>query len=187
MFGSVFDVFRRTVRMLSGGGRTPAPSSLVRSVAGLVEIPSGGDAGLPAAAVSGLAGVLGSGLGDERRGEVAGAAARGGLIPMLLGAILRGSDDRGEDVATAAVRFAMPAPVHAEAVSIGDRIVPADYGANALPRELGPASSERSATPVVIQIQALDSRSILDRSSDIAAAVRDAMLHSHALNDLIRE
>jgi hypothetical protein len=42
-------------------------------------------------------------------------------------------------------------------------------------------------TNVTIQIQALDSRSILDRSDEIARALREAMLNSHAVNDLIRE
>ncbi len=40
---------------------------------------------------------------------------------------------------------------------------------------------------VTIQIQALDSRSILDRSDDIARAVREAMLNSHSINGTIAE
>jgi hypothetical protein len=44
-----------------------------------------------------------------------------------------------------------------------------------------------SLPQVTIQIQALDSRSILDRSDDIARAVREAMLHSHSVNDVIGE
>lgn len=40
---------------------------------------------------------------------------------------------------------------------------------------------------VTVQVQAMDSRSFLDRSEDIARAVREAMLHSHALNDVINE
>jgi hypothetical protein len=39
--------------------------------------------------------------------------------------------------------------------------------------------------PVQISIQALDARSILERSSDIAQAVRQAMLSNHEItNDM---
>jgi hypothetical protein len=37
-----------------------------------------------------------------------------------------------------------------------------------------------------VQVQALDSQSFLDHSDDIAAAVRQAMLTSTTLNDVIR-
>ena len=43
------------------------------------------------------------------------------------------------------------------------------------------------APQVTIQIQALDSRSILDRSEDIAKAVQVAMLHSHELKTTLSE
>jgi hypothetical protein len=50
-------------------------------------------------------------------------------------------------------------------------------------------SRPQSAYPtnVTVQIQALDSRSILDRADDIAKALREAMLHSHSVNDVIHE
>ncbi|MGB9604884.1 MAG: hypothetical protein ACPL88_03275 [Bryobacteraceae bacterium] len=40
---------------------------------------------------------------------------------------------------------------------------------------------------VTVQVQAIDSRSFMDHSWEIARAVRDAMLHSHALNDVVVE
>jgi hypothetical protein len=40
---------------------------------------------------------------------------------------------------------------------------------------------------VTIQIQALDSRSIMDRRDDIANAVKEAMLQSHPINDVVAE
>ncbi|MEK7406858.1 MAG: hypothetical protein AAB225_17415 [Acidobacteriota bacterium] len=40
---------------------------------------------------------------------------------------------------------------------------------------------------VTVQVQAMDSRSFLDHSGEIARAVREAMLHSHALNDIVSE
>jgi hypothetical protein len=41
--------------------------------------------------------------------------------------------------------------------------------------------------PIQITVQAMDSRSFLDHSDDIARAVREAMLHSHSLNDVVGE
>jgi hypothetical protein len=40
---------------------------------------------------------------------------------------------------------------------------------------------------VVVNVNALDSQSFMDRSSEIARAVREAMLHMHPINDLIGE
>jgi hypothetical protein len=38
-----------------------------------------------------------------------------------------------------------------------------------------------------VQVQAMDSQSFLDHSGDIAMAVRQAMLQSSVLNDVVRE
>ncbi|MGE5569003.1 MAG: hypothetical protein ACM3S5_08205 [Rhodospirillales bacterium] len=40
---------------------------------------------------------------------------------------------------------------------------------------------------ITIQVQAMDSRSFLDHSEEIARAVREAMLNSHALNDVVND
>ena len=40
---------------------------------------------------------------------------------------------------------------------------------------------------VVVNVNAMDTQSFMDRSNDIARAVRDAMLHMHPVNDLISE
>jgi hypothetical protein len=54
-----------------------------------------------------------------------------------------------------------------------------------------PANSQASApattTQITVQVQAMDSQSFLDHSNDIALAVRQAMLQSSVLNDVIRE
>jgi hypothetical protein len=48
-------------------------------------------------------------------------------------------------------------------------------------------SSGGAAPQITIHVQAMDSRSFLDRSEDIAQAVRKAMLESNVLNDVVRE
>jgi hypothetical protein len=63
-----------------------------------------------------------------------------------------------------------------------------------LPRT-GPLSTDISSLPptdvrvpqITVNVQAMDSRSFLDHSDDIARAVRDAMLNMHALNDVVSE
>jgi hypothetical protein len=62
---------------------------------------------------------------------------------------------------------------------------PIDYSEQGLPR--GAATHAAPASNITIQIQALDSRSILDRSDEIADAIRKSLLESHSLTDTLRE
>jgi hypothetical protein len=63
-------------------------------------------------------------------------------------------------------------------------------GATAIPalraREQG-VPPERSQTQVVVQVNAMDSRSCMDHSDDIARAVREAILNMHPLTDAVSE
>jgi hypothetical protein len=59
-----------------------------------------------------------------------------------------------------------------------------DYGEGGVPRPVTAAAAQQQIT---VQVQAMDSQSFLDRSNDIAAAVRKAMLETSTLNDVIRE
>ncbi|MCS7024723.1 MAG: hypothetical protein NZV14_07965 [Bryobacteraceae bacterium] len=81
----------------------------------------------------------------------------------------------------------MPERIHREAMSTGDNLWMADFSAEGSPRAMVDGWQPWARAPVVIQIQALDSRSFLDRSAEIAAAVKDAILHSHSLQDVMRE
>jgi len=54
--------------------------------------------------------------------------------------------------------------------------------------QLWRGQAERAAAPqITVQVQAMDSRSFLDHSEEIARAVREAMLNSHSLNDVVSE
>jgi hypothetical protein len=67
---------------------------------------------------------------------------------------------------------------------------PIGYGQNGLPRltqEEGATRSAAGAARVLIQVNAIDSRSFMDHSHEIAQAVRQAMLNSHALNDVVSD
>jgi hypothetical protein len=56
------------------------------------------------------------------------------------------------------------------------------------PQPAGPAAGASSGQPYInVTVQAMDARSFLDRSSDIAAAVRDAMLNLNSINDVVND
>ena len=118
-----------------------------------------------------------------------------GLMPLVSG--LAGLFGGGSSPAPAPLtRYAMPQPIQIEAAnSRSDGIQAADYGQNGLPRAYDPGAGATTAPQtngtgaqqIVVNVQAMDSQSFLDRSSDIAQAVREAMLNMHPLNDVVSE
>jgi hypothetical protein len=112
-----------------------------------------------------------------------------GIGPLATGLMtLFGSKSTEEPVPTAA--FEPPAPIAVEAGLTSDRqFARTSYGADGVPRAAtsGGNTSAGAVPPIQINVQAMDSRSFLDHSDDIARAVREAMLHSHALNDVVSE
>ncbi|HXP87513.1 MAG TPA: hypothetical protein VN841_22465 [Bryobacteraceae bacterium] len=65
-----------------------------------------------------------------------------------------------------------------------------DYSQGGQPRPVSTSNSGAggagSGPQITVQVQALDSQSFLDHSTDIAMAVRQAMLESNVLNDVIQ-
>jgi hypothetical protein len=107
-----------------------------------------------------------------------------GLSPLISGLVsLFGGG--GQSAPAPLVPFVAPLPVNLKAgVSAGNAgPFAVDTGAGGLPR----AVPSTSSTQVTVNVQAMDSQSFLDHSHDIAAAVRQAMLTSTTLNDVIRE
>jgi hypothetical protein len=49
----------------------------------------------------------------------------------------------------------------------------------------GGSAAMAAPTQVTVHVNAMDSQSFMDRSSDIASAVREAMLNLHPINDVI--
>jgi hypothetical protein len=69
---------------------------------------------------------------------------------------------------------------------------PVTYGQNGLPKlapqDRAQGSTAQSSQPQIsIQVNALDSRSFMDHSHEIAQAVRQAMLNSSSLNDVVSD
>jgi hypothetical protein len=80
--------------------------------------------------------------------------------------------------------FTLPSSVQSNAgltASAPGQVVPVSYGETGQPR----AQSGSASPQVTIQVNAMDSQSFLDHSDDIANAVKQAILNSNSLNDVI--
>jgi hypothetical protein len=106
-------------------------------------------------------------------------------IAQVLDKIFSGSD---ESTTASTTGYLPPSPVSVEAGVYGGLagLHPIQYGQTSLPRAAAPVG-QKLQTPVTIQVQAMDSRSIIDHSSEIAEAVKEALLNSHSLNDVVTE
>jgi hypothetical protein len=118
-----------------------------------------------------------------------------GVGPIVAGLMsLFGSKDA--EPLPALEKFSAPAPVSVEAgLSSTRELGSIRYAQGGRPEMEAPPSAAGSngaplqgSTPTInVNIQAMDSRSFLDRQDDIARAVREAMLHSNSLNDVVME
>jgi len=138
---------------------------------------------------------------ENLRGLVAGlsggAAGGGGVGPLLrsglglvpLGVAIAGLFRGGEKEETQTFeRFELPAPIEVRA-SNSDNLTQRVPSGVSRQTEAAPAPAPAEARPaqVVVNVSAMDSQSFMDRSADIARAVREAMLNMHPLNDVIDE
>ncbi len=106
----------------------------------------------------------------------------GGILPLVSGIFkaFSGGTDAGQ--IQPLLKFASPAAVQAEAgLTTSGNLALIDRN------ERGDLRTVGGGTQITVQVQALDSRSFIDRSDDIARAVRDAMLHSSSLNDVVQD
>lgn len=108
-----------------------------------------------------------------------------GLSPLIAGIAQLfgggGNDARPDPL----VKFALPPAIQVNAgvSESGGPAFAVDHPQGGLPR---PAPQSTPAQ-ITVHVQAMDSRSFLDHSGDIANAVRQAMLESSVLNDVVRE
>jgi hypothetical protein len=120
-------------------------------------------------------------------GSIASTVLGGGSIPspIMSGLMsLFGAGDSNQTTA-ATVPFMLLAPVQYEAGLTGGspgQVSPVSYGDTGQPRAQAAAASQ-----VNIQVNAMDSQSFLDHRDEIARAVREALLTSNSLNDVISE
>lgn len=117
-----------------------------------------------------------------------------GLAPLITSLVshFAGGDSAGP---LPLVKYAMPAAIDFQAAETGSRVTAMDYDQAGMPRSSAPVSGRQDAQRTVtspapqitVNVQAMDARSFMDRSNDIALAVREAMLNLHSINDVVNE
>lgn len=123
-------------------------------------------------------------------GSVASSILGGGLgLSSIVTGLMSLFGGGGSSAPTAPTPFSLPSAIQYEGgynASTG-QVSPVDYGESGTLRTVGSSATttQPQASTVQISINALDSQSFLDHSDDIAQAVRQAMLGSSSLNDVI--
>jgi hypothetical protein len=112
----------------------------------------------------------------------------GGLssVSPLLGGLLSLFGGGGGQTLAVPAPFMLPAPVQSQAgltSSAPGQVVPVSYSETGQPR----AQSSSASQQITVQVNAMDSQSFMDHSDDIAMAVKQAILNSSSLNDVISE
>lgn len=146
-----------------------------QTLAAMVQPASGGSSG--GSGGDSILGTIGSTLGGVLGGGL-------GLAPLVSG--IAGLFGGGDSSAPAALpTYMAPLPIHLDAGfrEGGGGPFGVDTSQGGAPR----AMTNSSGPQITVQVQAMDSQSFLDHSGDIALAVRQAMLQSNVLNDVIRE
>ena len=115
------------------------------------------------------------------------------FLPLITGIAKLFGGSKAETASSPAAAFALPAALRVEAgMGSGGAVGGVSYDGNGAPRFDTRRVSEsalptRWAPEINIQVQAMDSRSFMDHSEEIARAVRAAMLESHMLSDVVSE
>jgi hypothetical protein len=135
--------------------------------------------------------------------SIAGTVLKSGFgMAPLVGELLGLFGGGGSPAPAPLVKYAMPAAINFEAADSGSGTTNAGTDQFGMPRAYSagaaegnsPASGAASRTSgstaspqITVNVQAMDARSFLDRSTDIAAAVRDAMLNLNSINDVVND
>jgi|SRR5581483_732445 len=175
--GSVEDVLAST---------TTANEGLSEAIAQLAEQLRQLQAGSPTAAQR--ASVDRSTSGSSMGGTLLEVLGGGlGLSPLIWGIVGLFDGGGGSPAPALLTRFALAPSIQANAgvSESGGQVFAVDYPQGGLPRAV--STPMPAPAQITVQVQAMDSRSFLDHSGDIALAVRQAMLESSVLNDVVRE
>ncbi len=118
-------------------------------------------------------------------GGVASSLLGGGILgPIVSGLMSLFGDHNDSQTPAPLTKYVLPAKVDYQGGTQGGNIASVDYDQSGKPRSTAAAAQGQQIT---VNVNAMDSRSFLDHSSDIANAVRRAMLESNSLNDVIGE
>lgn len=115
-----------------------------------------------------------------------------GLVPLVAGLV--GLFTGGSDAPPPLEKYLMPSAISFASADVGRGLAAVDFDQMGAPRVYGaavpPAAAPQNAPvapQVTVNVQAIDAQSFLDYSSQIAQAVRGAMLNLSSLNDVVSE
>ncbi|QOY89303.1 hypothetical protein [Paludibaculum fermentans] len=111
-----------------------------------------------------------------------GAASWVSWVNPLVGGLMSLFDGGSDDTQAALAPFVMPAKQKYDVAfseNGGDLMMPLDRGEDGRVRSAG--------ANVVVQVEAMDSRSFVDRAPEIAQAVKRALLESQGLSGVMQE
>ncbi|MEX2263560.1 MAG: hypothetical protein WD696_16505 [Bryobacteraceae bacterium] len=194
----------------TSGALTESISELSRRVDGLREVAVGQTETVGANTQAILQNTVVQSSGGARdairtAGQVASGILQNALpLAPLVSAVGRLFRGREPEPPPALTTYIAPSPIHLEAAN-GELsyagLRPVSSGQLGRARSIAPAYDNSSfnvssqaplpqtvtAPQITVQVQAMDSRSFLDHSHDIARAVREAMLNTHPINDVIND
>lgn len=118
-------------------------------------------------------------------GGIGGGLLGGFGLSPIVGGLLRlfgfGGGGDSAQVAAPLARYDAPASLAVDAGLSNGQLSEVSRGAGDRLRTVS------AAPQVTVQVNAIDTQSFLDRSDDIARAVRQAMLESHPINDVVAD
>jgi hypothetical protein len=191
---ALLDALEPLTKLLQTVGQAALESAAGRPQAVVSSPATGGGSSVAGDIGGALLDVFGPGLGLS-----SGSSGSGGIGGTLLDAFGSGLSlgplisgiaslfGGGDSSAPAPlVKFAMPPSLSANA-GVNESDPTGAFGVDQSQGGTPRAVATAAPTQITVQVQAMDSQSFLDHSSDIALAVRQAMLQSSVLNDVIRE
>jgi hypothetical protein len=112
-----------------------------------------------------------------------------GLSPLITGVLSLFGRAESKAEPPPLVKYSLPSPLDVTggvSSAAPGQAFAIDYGQGGQPRAVSNASAPAGAQ-ITVNVQTMDSRSFLDHSNDIALAVRQAMLESSVLTDVVRD
>jgi hypothetical protein len=116
-------------------------------------------------------------------------------LPLLIAGLVSAFGGGGSSTPPPLVKYAMPAAVDFQAAESQGQVSGLDYDQMGTPRSYAAAGTSGTANgtasggapQITFNVQAMDARSFMDRSGDIALAVREAMLNLNSINDVVND
>jgi hypothetical protein len=177
------DLIQANTQALQDSTSAKTGTSIGSSIGGAATSILGGGLGLLSPIVSGIMSLFGLGSSSSA------AAPLPFYTPppsVQMSDTLRSATPVAASAGSATQAAASAGNATPTAASAGSAMPTAASTGSAAPIGNSGGSSAASAAPqITVNVSAMDSQSFMDRSSDIANAVREAMLNLHPINDVV--